>query len=75
MTTLLSLLTDIAPPNARGGAIGLYRTFMDIGGFIGPIAFMIVYTSVSFTSTFYLGAAISLMAVLLSVTIRTKPAV
>ena len=75
MTTLLSLLTDIAPPNARGGAIGLYRTFMDIGGFIGPIAFMIVYTSFSFTSTFYLGAAISLMAVFLSVTIRTKPAV
>ncbi|MBE0633749.1 MFS transporter, partial [Candidatus Bathyarchaeota archaeon] len=26
ITTLLALLTDIAPANARGGAVGLYRT-------------------------------------------------
>ena len=47
ITTLLALLTDIAPANARGGAVGLYRTFMDVGGFLGPIVFMMLYSSYS----------------------------
>ena len=32
----LPLLTDITPRRVRGGAIGLYRTFLDIGGFGAP---------------------------------------
>jgi MFS family permease len=42
-TTLIALLFDIAPASIRGGVIGLYRTFHDIGGFLGPIILMILY--------------------------------
>jgi MFS family permease len=40
MTTLTALLTDIAPIDARGAVVGLFRTFQDIGGFMGPLLFM-----------------------------------
>jgi len=44
-TTLIVLLSDIAPPRIRGGAIGLYRTFMSVGGVLGPMLFMAIYSS------------------------------
>jgi len=67
MTTILALLTDIAPPNARGGAVGLYRTFMDVGGFLGPMVFMLVYTRYGPLTPFYVGVAVNLFnAVLIS---------
>jgi MFS family permease len=65
MTTLMALLTDIAPLNARGVVIGLYRTFQDLGGFIGPIVFMMVYTSLTQFSPFYLGIVICVFNILL----------
>lgn len=55
MTTLMALLTDIAPSSARGVAVGLFRTFQDVGGFLGPIIFMLVFTRFSPAYSFYLG--------------------
>jgi len=72
MTTLIALLSDIAPPSIRGGAIGLYRTFMDIGGFTGPILFMLLYNSYGALSVFYVGSALNLLNILLMATFRTR---
>ncbi len=74
ITTLLALLTDIAPANARGGAVGLYRTFMDIGGFFGPIIFMILYTRFTPLTPFYVATAIILVNISMVLLTKTKPA-
>jgi len=65
MSTLLALLTDIAPSSSREVVVGFYRTFMDIGGFLGPILFMLVFSSYSPSTTFYLGALFMLIDILL----------
>ena len=64
-TGLIVLLSDMAPPSARGGAIGLYRTFQDIGGFIGPLFFMIIYVSTSSQVAFLGAAAINVVNVII----------
>lgn len=33
-----ALIVESVPSNVRGTAIGIYRTFFDLGGLIGPIA-------------------------------------
>jgi MFS family permease len=65
MTTLMALLTDIAPSSARGVVVGLYRTFMDFGGFFGPLIFMFVFTNFSPNITFYLGVFLSFINIML----------
>ena len=72
ITTLLALLTDVAPANARGGAVGLYRTFMDIGGFFGPIVFMIIYNQYPPLTAFYVGIGILLVNIILVLTAKTN---
>jgi DHA1 family multidrug resistance protein-like MFS transporter len=71
MTTLLALLTDMAPQEARGGVVGLYRTFMDVGGFLGPIAFMVVYDDFSPLTPFYLAAGLCVLNILITYLTRT----
>ncbi len=71
LTTLMALLTDVAPDNARGGAVGLYRTFMDLGGFFGPILFMIFYGH-SATLPFYAGIAIIIANITLILAAKTR---
>ena len=73
MTTLIAWLTDITPSNFKGGTMGLFRTFMDVGGFIGPILFMLMFSSFSPNIAFYLGMALNLVNLLLISTIRSKP--
>lgn len=65
MTTLMALLTDIAPSSARGVAVGLFRTFQDVGGFLGPIIFMLVFTRFSPVYSFYLGISLVLLNIIL----------
>jgi len=72
MTTILALLTDIAPPNARGGAVGLYRTFMDLGGFMGPMVFMLAYSRFGPVSPFYVGAAVNMFNAALILVARIR---
>lgn len=74
MTTLLAMLTDIAPQAARGGAVGLYRTFMDFGGFLGPITFMAVYRDFSPLMPFYVAAGLCVLNIVMTFFTRAKPA-
>jgi DHA1 family multidrug resistance protein-like MFS transporter len=71
-TTLIALLTDLAPPEIRGGVIGFYRTFNDVGGFVGPIAFMLIYGSSGASAVFLLCAALNLLNIVIILTLRTK---
>ena len=71
-TTLVVLLTDIAAPSIRGGAIGLYRMFMSIGGFMGPMLFMPIYTGFSASHAFFSAVAINLIDIAILFTIRVK---
>ena len=63
--TLTVLLSEIVKPEYRGVSIGLYRTFMDIGGFIGPILFMLVFSRFSPVTTFYFGMLFMFINVIL----------
>ena len=72
MTTLLAALTDVAPQEARGGAVGLYRTFMDVGGFLGPVAFMVVY-DISPLAPFYVASALCVLNIVMTFFSRTGP--
>jgi len=72
MTTLLAALTDVAPQEARGGAVGLYRTFMDVGGFLGPVTFMLVY-DLSPLAPFYVAAALCVLNIVMTFFSRTGP--
>jgi MFS family permease len=72
MSTLTALLTDITPENVRGGAVGLYRTFMDVGGFTGPIAFMMMFTEIGTFTPFYFGIAMFLVTTFLISRVKTQ---
>ncbi|MDQ1279511.1 MAG: hypothetical protein QG670_773 [Thermoproteota archaeon] len=64
-TGLIVLLSDAINPAARGGAIGLYRTFMDVGGFVGPVAFMFIYTIMDSHSAFFTSFGIIVLSAVL----------
>ncbi|HDO42018.1 MAG TPA: hypothetical protein ENH03_03860 [Candidatus Bathyarchaeota archaeon] len=49
-TLFSTLLSEVFPPKYRGGAIGMYQTLMDLGGFTGSILFMITCDWLGFTS-------------------------
>ena len=71
MTTLIALLTDIAPPSVRGGAVGLFRTFQDIGGFAGPILFMILY-GIGPLTAFYVAAGVNVLNIVLLMAFKSN---
>ncbi len=54
----------------RGAAIGAYRTFFDLGSFIGPILMTAVMTDYGVNNCFYLAAALMLITVPLVVKIK-----
>jgi MFS family permease len=73
MTTLIALLTDIAPPAVRGGVVGLYRTFQDIGGFAGPILFMMFFSVLGSVSAFYIAAFVNVLNIGLLLMFKSGP--
>jgi MFS family permease len=54
--TLTVFLSEIVKPQFRGISIGLYRTFMDVGGIAGPIIFIAITTHLGIATSFYVGA-------------------
>jgi MFS family permease len=62
--TLTVLLSYIVQPEFRGISIGLFRTFMDVGGILGPIVFMSLATGINMPSAF-LGGTLVLIAMAL----------
>jgi MFS family permease len=69
---LLVFLSEIAPEEVRGGAIGLYRTFMSIGGFIGPVLFISVFDNYASSYSFYLAIIFLVVNASLVATIKSK---
>jgi len=59
-TTLIVLLSEIVKPEYRGVAIGFYRTFMDVGGVLGPLLFMAIATTLGMSLPFLVGAILLL---------------
>jgi DHA1 family multidrug resistance protein-like MFS transporter len=59
-TTLIVLLSEIVKPEYRGVAIGFYRTFMDVGGVLGPLLFMAIATTFGMSLPFLVGAILLL---------------
>ena len=57
-------------PSKRGAAIGAYRTFFDLGSFIGPILMTFVLTDYGVHNCFYIAAALMLITVPLVFRIR-----
>ena len=72
LTSLLVLLSEVSPPEYRGGAIGIYRTFMDLGGFTGPILFMVVYDLLGSHPTLILATATLLLNAVLTASVREQ---
>lgn len=70
-SSLLVLLSDIVPGNLIGGAIGMYRTFMDIGGLIGPLLFVEAFYQTGHIMTFLLATVVLLLNAALTLTIKT----
>jgi len=70
LTSLIVLLSEAVPAKFRGGAIGMYRTFMDIGGFIGPPLFMILFSSLGTYVTFL--SAIAILALNIALMMKAK---
>jgi MFS family permease len=71
-SSLLVLLSDIVPENLIGGAIGMYRTFMDVGGLVGPLLFIEAFYRVGHVMTFFLGTAVLLLNAALTLTIKQE---
>jgi MFS family permease len=71
-TSLIVLLSEVTPARLRGGAIGVYRTFMDMGGFLGPPFFMFLFSSTGYYVTFLSVIGILMFNALLVTAIKTK---
>jgi MFS family permease len=71
-TTLMVLLSDLVAPQLIGGAIGLYRTFMDFGGIIGPIVVMYLFTEIGVDVPFYVATGLFLVNLVLIQWIKTQ---
>jgi MFS family permease len=71
LTSIMVLLSEVAPFKYRGGAIGMYRTFMDIGGFIGPMFFMEIFGRIG--SNFAFISAIGVIAASTPFMLTIKP--
>jgi MFS family permease len=67
------LVVDAVPSQLRGLAVGMYRTFFDLGGLIGPIFMSALAGSSGFIPSFYVGAFISLSNIILILFLGKKP--
>ena len=54
---------EAVEPSKRGAAIGAYRTFFDLGSFVGPILMTLVMTDYGVQNCFYVAAALMLLTV------------
>ena len=54
---------EAVPPQKRGAAIGAYRTFFDLGSFIGPILMSLIMTEYNVFYCFYLAAVLMFLTI------------
>jgi len=56
--TLTILLSYLVKPEFRGISIGFFRTFMYVGGIIGPVVFMDIATHITIQAPFFGGTLV-----------------
>ncbi len=61
---------EAVPTEKRGAAIGAYRTFFDLGSFIGPILMTAIMTQYNVQLTFYVSAGLMLLSLPLVLSIQ-----
>ena len=64
------ITAEAVEPMKRGAAIGAYRTFFDLGSFIGPIVMTAVMTAYNVRSTFYLASGLMILTIPLVLRLR-----
>jgi len=74
LTSMMVLLSEVAPIKHRGGAVGMDRTFMDLGGLLGPLLFMAIYELYGSYYAFLSGIIIFLINVAMMLTVRLPKA-
>jgi MFS family permease len=74
LTTMMVLLSEVTPFRYRGGAIGMDRTFMSVGGLIGPLLFMTIYELFGSYYAFLSGTLIFLFNLALTMTVKLPKA-
>jgi DHA1 family solute carrier family 18 vesicular amine transporter 1/2 len=70
--TLTVLLSYIVKSEFRGISIGLFRTFMDVGGIFGPIFFMALAEGINTRTAFSGGTVMLLVMAVLLLTIKQE---
>jgi MFS family permease len=64
------LSAEAVKPNQRGAAIGVYRTFFDLGSVFGPIIMMAVFAGYGISYCFYVSAGLLAVSVPLALLIK-----
>jgi MFS family permease len=67
-------VADLAPPNVRGSAFGVYNAILGLGGLAASLLFGAVWTRVSPPAAFFTGAALAGVATVLLYTIGPQTA-
>ncbi len=69
---LVALMSEQVIPEHRGGAVGLFRTFLDFGAVVGPVIMVIIMESLSVYASFYFGAVLLLVNFPILLTVREE---
>jgi len=64
------LSAEAVKPNQRGAAIGVYRTFFDLGSVFGPVIMMAVFAGYGISYCFYVSAGLLAVSVPLALLIK-----
>jgi len=67
-----TMIVDAVPESARGLAIGAYRTFLDVGGLVGPIMAALIAGSFDSIAVFYAGVILMLFNVFVVAALRSR---
>jgi len=64
------LAAEAVDPSLRGAAIGVYRTFFDLGSILGPLVMTWVFSVYGITLCFYLSGALLVLNLLSSLSLK-----
>lgn len=70
---LLALLSEITPSGLRGAALGMYGSFEDLGLFIGPILYGLIWTMYTPAFVFVVSSGTQILSIPLVFLIGRKP--
>jgi len=62
-----TMIVEAVPESARGLAIGAYRTFLDLGGLVGPITASLIAGLFDSKAVFYAGVILMLLGTLVTI--------